>query len=229
MENDMNGHDHPMNEGFIRRFERSQEEQEKNISKLGQEVYSVKSQADFIQRDIAKINTLIETLSAKLEERGRTNWPAVSAFLALIPMMAVILAMYVGYSVSPMAGRISVLEANTAHLTNDYANIERLQQASAAADVNSSTDRTQLNEKVRLLQEGLASEIAQRRESASAFRVSLAEIETQFCASDSTRNLMHANDLRNIAVLWEKEFDRPYPITNAYYPTICKGRDNGTN
>lgn len=49
----------------------------------------------------------------------------------------------------------------------------------------------------------------------------LAEIETQFCATDIVRNLMHANDLRNLSVIWEKQFGMPYPIGNAYYPTIC--------
>lgn len=51
--------------------------------------------------------------------------------------------------------------------------------------------------------------------------VALHEIETQFCAQDIVRNLMHANDMRNLSVLWEKQFGTPYPIGNAYYPTIC--------
>jgi hypothetical protein len=51
--------------------------------------------------------------------------------------------------------------------------------------------------------------------------VALIEVETQFCAQDIVRNLMHANDLRNISILWEKEFGSPYPISNTYYPTIC--------
>jgi hypothetical protein len=50
------------------------------------------------------------------------------------------------------------------------------------------------------------------------------EIETQFCAQDIVRNLMHANDLRNLSVLWEKQFGSPYPTNNAYYPMICNRR-----
>lgn len=49
----------------------------------------------------------------------------------------------------------------------------------------------------------------------------LSEIETQFCAQDIVRNLMHANDMRQMSILWEKQFGLPYPIGNAYYPTIC--------
>lgn len=50
------------------------------------------------------------------------------------------------------------------------------------------------------------------------------EIETQFCSQDIVRNLMHANDLRNLSILWEKQFGYPYPTNNAYYPTICNRR-----
>lgn len=49
----------------------------------------------------------------------------------------------------------------------------------------------------------------------------LLEIETQFCAADMARNLMHASDLRNYAVLYKKVFGDDYPTSNAYYPTIC--------
>jgi hypothetical protein len=48
------------------------------------------------------------------------------------------------------------------------------------------------------------------------------EIESQFCASDIVRNLMHANDLRQISLLWKKQFHDEYPISNAYYPQICQ-------
>lgn len=49
----------------------------------------------------------------------------------------------------------------------------------------------------------------------------LIEIETQFCAADIARNLMHANDLRNYSVLYRAVLGQDYPVGNAYYPTIC--------
>ncbi len=48
----------------------------------------------------------------------------------------------------------------------------------------------------------------------------LVEIETQFCAEDALRNLMHANDLRDFAMLWAKTMGGELPIANAYYPHI---------
>jgi hypothetical protein len=50
----------------------------------------------------------------------------------------------------------------------------------------------------------------------------LNEIETQFCAADQIRNLMHANSMRIEALLYEKTFPGSHlPTDNAYYPTIC--------
>lgn len=54
--------------------------------------------------------------------------------------------------------------------------------------------------------------------------VSQNEIETQFCAQDIVRNLMHANDMRQLSQLWEKQFGTRYPTDNAFYPTICNRR-----
>ncbi|HLX18449.1 MAG TPA: hypothetical protein VKS24_24950 [Bradyrhizobium sp.] len=48
------------------------------------------------------------------------------------------------------------------------------------------------------------------------------EIETQFCSSDIVRNLMHANELRIVSMLWNRVFPRSiYPTDNAYYPRVC--------
>lgn len=58
--------------------------------------------------------------------------------------------------------------------------------------------------------------------SLAEMRQSLKEVETQFCASDDVRNLMHAHDLRLTALLWKKTFGTDYPIGDAYYPKICQ-------
>lgn len=52
-------------------------------------------------------------------------------------------------------------------------------------------------------------------------KAALIEIETQFCASDTARNLTHATDLRTVALLWQRTFGESFPIGNAYYPQIC--------
>src|SRR6201985_3295357 len=70
-----------------------------------------------------------------------------------------------------------------------------------------------IDEKVTIIQDRL-----------TKIEVSQNEIETQFCAQDIVRNLMHANDMRAMSVLWEKTFSTKIPTDNAYYPTICNRR-----
>ena len=56
---------------------------------------------------------------------------------------------------------------------------------------------------------------------------SLIEVETQFCAADIVRNLMHADDMRLRAVMWGKIYPgTKMPTDNAYYPTICNRKPN---
>lgn len=58
----------------------------------------------------------------------------------------------------------------------------------------------------------------------NAIEISQNETETQFCAQDIVRNLMHANDMRGVSILWEKAGLGRMPTDNAYYPTICNRR-----
>lgn len=50
----------------------------------------------------------------------------------------------------------------------------------------------------------------------------LREIETQCRAIENQSNLIHAYDLRQIAVLYEKVFGGMYHTDNAFYPDICR-------
>lgn len=53
------------------------------------------------------------------------------------------------------------------------------------------------------------------------------EVETEICELDNLRNLMHAQDQRNYAVLHEKVFGSPYQIGNAFYPQVCRRTSTG--
>jgi len=55
------------------------------------------------------------------------------------------------------------------------------------------------------------------------------EIETQFCASDIVRNLIHANDLRITSMLVKKSFNMTFPTDNAFYPEICQRHPSNPN
>ena len=57
--------------------------------------------------------------------------------------------------------------------------------------------------------------------SVTAIQRDLNEVETQFCEADHLRNLMHANDLRWFAMLFDKSFGAKLPTDNTYYPIVC--------
>jgi hypothetical protein len=75
-----------------------------------------------------------------------------------------------------------------------------------------------------LVNQALNVEIRALQLRAEAQAVAMNEIETQFCGEDIVRNLMHANDMRTMALLWEKTFAGRMPTDNAFYPSICNRR-----
>lgn len=48
------------------------------------------------------------------------------------------------------------------------------------------------------------------------------EVETQFCDTGNTLNLMHAFDLRVEGMMFEKVFSTRFPTDNAFYPILCR-------
>lgn len=72
----------------------------------------------------------------------------------------------------------------------------------------------------------LEAQISADRIDISSLKNRNTEIETQFRASDQVRNLMHASDMRVLALLWHKSYKEDYPIQNAYYPTIARDPQN---
>lgn len=193
----MNG-DYPTNGGatsedFIRRFERALDAQEKEFYKTREDVTGLKNQQAYIQRDLGTLTSSIQALSTKMDERAKTNWPALAIGAGLLPVLGFVLTMYTNNTVAPVANSASLNAENLRHISDNLRTVEAT----------------------------LSAEMSDRKSRDAALRVGLAEIETQFCASDVVRNLMHANDLRNFTMLWEKSFGTPYPISNAYYPEVC--------
>lgn len=60
-----------------------------------------------------------------------------------------------------------------------------------------------------------------------AMQRDLNELETEICAEDDLRNLMHADEMRAFAMLYEKIEGRPYQIGNAFYPQVCRRTSTG--
>lgn len=212
-------------EQFVRRFERSLDVQRDEFQKTRDDVNALKQTQNVIQRDIATLANSIQSLGSKMDERAKTNWPAlaiaVTMFLSFIPMGGFVMTTYTANAISPVANRTELNSQSIGQLNTNMHVVESMASASRQSDANSLTDRQQLNDRIAGLEKNLSSEVADRRSTSAAVKVSLVEIETQFCSSDTVRNVIRANDLRTFAVLWRKTMGEELPIGNAFYPTVC--------
>jgi 3-phenylpropionate/cinnamic acid dioxygenase small subunit len=107
-------------------------------------------------------------------------------------------------------------------LNDRVRSVEVLATGSSQADAGSRSDRQQLNDRVRLMESGFASGQAERRAQYAVLSAKLVEIETQFCASDIVRSLIHASDMRIQSLLWSRSYPGEHmPTDNAFYAHIC--------
>jgi hypothetical protein len=69
-----------------------------------------------------------------------------------------------------------------------------------------------------------------QREQLAVVDAKMIEIETQFCGSDTVRNLIHGEDLRLFSMLWRQTFPTmTFPTDNSYYPQICNRAISSNN
>jgi len=91
------------------------------------------------------------------------------------------------------------------------------QPLSEAAKV-SIKDRDELHQSTSVNSE----KIAESNFKIERLQAALAEVETQFRASDQVRNIQFANQLRLDALMWEKIFGDRFPSDIQYYPQISQ-------
>jgi chromosome segregation ATPase len=97
--------------------------------------------------------------------------------------------------------------------------LEEKVAASTAADVNSRTDREQLNQRVAKLEQDFAKEMAERRANSAEVRIQLAEVEQQFHSVSNLENLRAAQQERLNAMLWEKSHPGERYPNGTFFPT----------
>jgi septal ring factor EnvC (AmiA/AmiB activator) len=212
----MNGDD----KDFLSRFEGT-------FTQTRDDVNTLKQGYAVLQRDLGsfvqEIKAQITTLGSKLEEKSRTNWPAiglaVSLFTISVPGLAFIMASYTGNALAPIASATTLNADAIKHLTDGLAALQQMAASSTAADANSRTDRVQLNDRVQRLETGLAAEIADRRSWTAETRVHLAEIEQQFHSVSNVENLRAAQQERINTFLWEKSHPGERYPNGTFFPT----------
>jgi hypothetical protein len=201
-----------------------------------------------------RLENELAPLHAAVDSMGKPNWPVMasagSILIAACAGVWLVLGLKIDNTVAPMQLVLESVRAASAATAERVHFIEGEAAASTQADTASRTDRAQIQERLHQLEgvlpvgataaadvaslKTLAAQMADRiqtmRTDVAKQGAALVEIETQFCAADTVRNLMHANDLRVESMLWQKAFDgqSQYPIVNAFYPRIGRCQNGGT-
>lgn len=194
-----------------------------------------------------KIENKVDALHERVEVAARPNWPFLSAIasvgFAAVAASWLVIGLKMESEVAPLALTVEQIRTIGTQNAERLRFLENATSSSTAADVESKTDRTQLNQRVRALEVespsgkataeavanlkdsmiGNTDRINELRSKQTEQKAALVEIETQFCNADYVRNLMHANELRILSMLWAKSnAGERYPTDNAYYPRIGK-------
>jgi hypothetical protein len=209
--------------GYYRRLERAFSEQEREFQSTRDDVNTLKNTQSVIQRDIAGLATSIQAVGTKLDEKSRTNWPALALGVAMfgiaIPGLGFVMTSYTANALAPIVSGTTINAENLRHLAETVHTLESAAAASAAADVTSRGDRAQLNDRLRIMESTLASEIGDRRANSAATKVSLAEIESQFHALSNVENLRAAQQERLNSMMWEKSHPGERYPNGTFFPT----------
>jgi hypothetical protein len=177
----------------------------------------------------AQLNPIRDALAAQM----RPNWPlwlgVFSVATGMIAAVWLLIGMQISVAISPqvvavaqiasgqtaIANRLTITEAG---IQSDDVNIRGLLEAAST----SRQDRSGLNDRIGMMEKTINEGRASRMAVEARFSAELVEIETQFCASDSVRNIMHSNDMAVVSLLWSVTHDGAvYPTDNAYYPIVC--------
>jgi hypothetical protein len=147
----------------------------------------------------------LKPLHDKIEAYSQPNYQlwfgAVSGIVALVTAMWLIVGLKIDTSNAPLS-----------------LNLEQVRTTQHSYD----RQLADLDAQVRHVETQNSQSISDRASQAAIVNEKLVQVETQFCASDIVRNLMHANDLRALSIMWHEIFPKSQlPTDNAYYPTIC--------
>jgi len=173
-----------------------------------------------------RFDSEIKPISEKIENQSKPNWPLMasvgSLFLLMVSGVWLIIGLKIDAVITPVVVQQSGMQSTINTDVTRISQLENVTNGSVAADVQSRSDRGQLNDRVRNLENMFSAGQQARNGQMQTIDSRLAEVETQFCASDIVRNLIHASDMRITSIIWHKTFpDSVMPTDNALYPQIC--------
>jgi len=150
-----------------------------------------------LRADLNDVKSAISKLTEAWHGREKTNWGLV---LALI-----------GCAGTFLAGGWYLIKLQT---DNAIAPIMALTSVSHS-------ERAAMREDIRRNTDTISAIRGDQRDFDAQMQARLTEVETQFRAADSIRNIDKSNINRMIGLLWQQAFSAPLPA-DGYYPTIAQ-------
>lgn len=120
---------------------------------------------------------------------------------------------------SILAQSTSVNAEALSRMTTTVHGLEEKTATSTAFDANSRTDRQQLNERVKKIEETFAAEVTDRRTQQAETKIQLGEVEQQFHSVSNMENLRAAQQERLNALMWEKVHPGDHYPASTFFPT----------
>lgn len=167
----------------------------------------------------------IDELGGRLDRSRLPNYQNWIGFFSIVVGLStlgwLLLNLQITNITGPLLADMRSEQTQLADNDNRVRKVENDSLSSIQADIASRGDRGQLNERVKVVESSMSEGQSDRKAKEASFSASLSEIEGQICSQDDTRNLMHADDLRVMSMLWQHSHLGRYPTDNAFYPQIC--------
>lgn len=179
-----------------------------------------------LSSEISPIVAKADVLNNKIEVLSKPNFVLAIGLMSLLATAMGGGWLIIGLKIETALNPVVIQQAADHSLLTSHADrvrsLETLTASSNQSDAAGRIDRLQLNDRMHQLEDRLATGKAMRDTQIAITNSKLIEVETQFCASDIVRNLMHVSDLRYMAMLWHTTFPTMVlPTDNSYYPKIC--------
>lgn len=184
--------------------------QNERITKLEGEV-------EAIRPSLIRLEKGLEELNNRISQRERTNWPVL---LTVVGLFLSLVTIFAGIAIPSIGAFLLFTDLRS---TNQIAQLrfQEIAPLTASAEL-SRRDRQELHNQFSMLMETVGEINSRERETTAEFRAKLTEIETQFLSADHIRNLQYANNLRYMALMWEKLYGQRFPSEVQFYPTISQ-------
>ncbi len=182
---------------------------------------------NLVQTARAEAKADIGPLATKLDNIGRTNYPVMGAFAAVVFSIVsagwVIIGLKIDATNQPLHLAVESERVDDLQLNDRLRAAEAAIVASSQADSISRSDRAQLNSRVQANEISIGTITTEQRTQNAVSTSKLTEVEGQFKAMSDVLNLTKDENQRLFSILYAKAFPGSIlPPTN-YRPQLYRG------